>query len=122
MVGRPSCWKCQTMFAPTVANNGADLTRVKDVSGCCGQAHAASVVPPSAIVSQVPMPSATIAARPVSLVSGGIAVLQVLDHCPSIQPQLQFLLIQIRVDALSEMRVLVGMVPFQAIPTGEVCR
>ena len=136
VVGRPSCWKCQTLFAPTVANNGADLTHVKDVSGCFGQAHAASVVPPGVVASQVPLPSASIAAgipgsasiaaRPASLVSGGIAVLQVLDHCRSIQQQLQFLLIQMvpefRVDTLSGMHVLVGMVLFQAIPTGEVCR
>ena len=83
VVGRPSCWKCHTMFNATIANNGADLTHARSVSGFAGQMQAASVVPSSFIASQVPLPCASnaataqgcafIAAKPGSLVSGGHA-------------------------------------------------
>ena len=62
VVGRPACWKFQTLFNGTVANNGADISNVKNVSRSVGQAQAASVAPSSVIVSQVPLPSASIAA------------------------------------------------------------
>ena len=83
VVGRPSCWKCQTMFNATIANNGADVMSVKIFSSCAGRVQAASAVPSSFIALQVPVPSAfiaapaqgcvSIAAKPASLVSGGDA-------------------------------------------------
>ena len=82
VVGRPSCWKCDAMINATIANNGADLTHARSVSGFVGQMQAASVVPWSFIASKVPLPCASnaataqgcafIAAKPGSLVSGGM--------------------------------------------------